>query len=410
MAIQTSTIANPRVPVVYLDSQDYSRFGDVLRGTARSEIEDLFATLVEIANAGDAIFPISMPLLSELFQYERDFRETTMCKARALQLLCGSWALAFPSRLVAWDVAVLAKELGYLPERQFPTILSNERYWFPNVSGLLDDLRSEIRKKALDKIDSYPANRASRRHAKKRFQKVDMAPIIAAAVPEFASVYGLPEQDVHGSLVALLKNEISPAVASNKLFSSIAHPARFAEIYFEKVEVDTSALPSWMSEFGRRLESGFNQLADASNILLLTEQGQKILEESLSHWPSGMASSVLRMIGDDATEFGLDAVSLESLAETDGFALKVPSAYVVACTLKEYAHQIAGLRGSRSKIERSVGGDLVHAIYLPHVDLWRTDKRFSAVVKRAVPRYENRVIRRLQDVPEAIQKFQNNSL
>ena len=52
-------------PIVYLDTQDYSRFGDVLRGKADAATEGLFNALEARKRSGDAIFAVSMPIFGE---------------------------------------------------------------------------------------------------------------------------------------------------------------------------------------------------------------------------------------------------------------------------------------------------------------------------------------------------------
>lgn len=74
--------------VVYLDTQDFSRFGDVLRGRGDTASEQLFQTLEERRRTDGVVFAVSMPLLAELLQYHPDFRETTLRKAEAVERLC----------------------------------------------------------------------------------------------------------------------------------------------------------------------------------------------------------------------------------------------------------------------------------------------------------------------------------
>jgi hypothetical protein len=45
---------------------------------------------------------------------------------------------------------------------------------------------------------------------------------------------------------------------------------------------------------------------------------------------------------------------------------------------------------------------MFHALYLPHVDLWRGDRRFAEALAGAKPNYKNRIVRRLAELPAAI--------
>jgi hypothetical protein len=62
-----------------------------------------------------------------------------------------------------------------------------------------------------------------------------------------------------------------------------------------------------------------------------------------------------------------------------------------------------GLYSQRRDIKRSDAVDLIHAMYLPHVDLWRGDKDFSnLLIKNRVNFYE-RVIPTLSELPRRIE-------
>src|SRR5687768_8913358 len=99
---------------VYLDTQDYSRFGDVVRGRGPKEIEEVFSRLQELRTRGVAQFVYSMPILSELLQYDANFEETSLAKARAIEELCGGAALLFPGRLIEREAATFAQSVGIL--------------------------------------------------------------------------------------------------------------------------------------------------------------------------------------------------------------------------------------------------------------------------------------------------------
>jgi hypothetical protein len=63
-----------------------------------------------------------------------------------------------------------------------------------------------------------------------------------------------------------------------------------------------------------------------------------------------------------------------------------------------------GLYGQKRDIKASDAIDLIHAMYLPHVDLWRGDKDFSnLLITNRVPFYE-RVVPTLPELLDRIEK------
>lgn len=390
------------VPVVYLDTQDYSRFGDVLRGKSDAKTEALFTALETRRQAGNVIFAISMPLLSELLQYDVGFRETTLRKAEAIERLCGSWALAYPSRLIAAQIADAAIQRGVIPARENPAILSAERYWYPNIADVFRGMRARMRQTIDAKIAEVSAySRALRRRAARQFRNLDVADVARISAPEIAAEFGLPVQAVVGSVVALLRDQITPEQASRRLFAAIAEPVKFVETYFEKVNSDRS-LPTWMSKAGSEFQGHFLKLRDQLRPLMSVPSARQQLQTMLTENTPGFGRTILRQGLGDTAEFGVDEALGDRLIGDPIFTTTLPTCEIVGGVLSGYIWQIMGMAGSEAKVEHSFAGDLFNALYLPYVDLWRGDRRFSPVLKSAVPRYGNRVIEDLTELPAAI--------
>lgn len=240
-----------RPPIVYLDTQDFSRFGDVLRGKSNTATEALFLEFERRSKAGNAIFPASMPIIGELLQYDADYRETTICKAEAVERLCGHWGLAFPSRLIAAELLTVARQRQLMPDGPTPETLSSDRYWYPNISGALNGLRARVQAEVQSAVSNRQfSNRHELRRAKSLARKFDPEIAVLAAAPEFAANFGLPVETVISSVVALVQGRITAPQASRRLFGAIAKPVTFVEAYFEKAEVDRSAIPGWIRGIG----------------------------------------------------------------------------------------------------------------------------------------------------------------
>lgn len=179
----------------------------------------------------------------------------------------------------------------------------------------------------------------------------------------------------------------------------------FVEAYFEKLDVDRSVLPDWMRSFGVAIEEHLLSMRAQILPLLDVPDGRAQAKIMLEDWPIQAGRAILRMSDDTLAPFGLDGASLTLLAEDDAFVDSVPAAHVSGRLLTAYMRQIFGLDGSLARVEDSFGGDLIHALYLPHVDLWRGDRRVAALVAAAVPRYAARVVALRADLPEAIARW-----
>ncbi|MFC0104430.1 hypothetical protein [Sphingopyxis terrae] len=389
-------------PVVYLDSQDYSRFGDVLRGKADENFETLFFELEERKMRGKAIFATSMPILAEILQYDPNFRETSLKKAEAVERLCGPWALAFPTRLIAAEIAETAKGLGLIPAETDTTILSNERFWFPDISNLFETMKEEMHDELEMKVAALGlTSRAMKRKVARAVRKFDPAKAAAEAAPQFAARFDLPVAAIRGSLVEYLRGGINAREGSRRFFATIGEPVKFVETYFEKIETDRS-LPAWMRNLGETLQSHIAQFQRNMEPIVRVDGMRAGLVELIDNWSSQFGRAPLRAAEDDTVEFGVEPALREALFSNNGFVDAVPACQVCGKIISTYLRQVIGLSGNVAKIEASFGGDLIHAFYLPHVDLWRSDRRFSAVVTSALPAYAGRVVSKLTDLPSAI--------
>jgi hypothetical protein len=389
-------------PVVYLDTQDFSKFGDVLRGKSDGATEAIFLTLEQRKQAGDVIFAVSMPLLGELLQFDADFRETTIRKAEAVEQLCGGWALAYPSRLLAFEIAELAKQRGHLANFQSTSLLSPDRYWYPNVADELGNLRERMLATFDEEVAKLNLTSRTQRRLAKKARKFDPVQVARDAAPEMAAKFGLPVEVINGSFVAFLRGSITPEQASRRLFGAIAEPVKFVEAYFEKVETDRTLLPSWMSKIGSDFARLFVEFRDMAQPHMVDASTRNQVRAMVSDRAKSAGRSILGMVDDETEEFGIDAELLARFLSDESFFDELPACKNYGRMVTAYVLQVTGLSGSRGSVERSFGGDMVHSLYLPHVDLWRGDRRFSVLLKSAVPELAGRVVPTIKELPSAI--------
>lgn len=391
-------------PTVYLDSQDYSRFGDVLRGKSDAKTELLFLELEARKIAGDVVFAVSMPIIGEILQYNSEFRETTIKKAEAVERLCGTCALAFPSRLLTAQIIDAAKSRGINAETSSIDVLTHNRYWYPNVAQSFDGLHDKMQVELNQKLAAMPQSRKLRRGAAKHARKIDFYKLARDAAPEMAARYGIPADAIIQSIVPLLRGRISSEQASHNLFSVIAEPVKFVEIYFEKIETDRS-LPVWIGKMGRDIHASLESLRQTLLPTIQSEASKTQLKSIIVDQKAKIGRIIIRLALDDDEDSELDSNLRDLLDQDLAFCDSLPACKIFGGALALYIEQIIGLSGSKAKIETSLGGDLLHSLYLPYVDLWRGDHRFSEILKKAVPEYADRIVPTISALPKAIDSW-----
>jgi hypothetical protein len=386
--------------VVYLDTQDLSRFGDVLRGKADVQHEKLFADLEARKLAGDVVFPVTMPLMSELLQYDATHRETTLMKAEAVERLCGVHAMPATTRLAAMEVAGSAQRSGFVASAPHIAIPSDDRLWFPSLADTLHDLRDSMHAAARQSLATSLPDPSMRRRAEQILEVVDWGVEVLALAPKIAEEVGLPTDAVLASVVPFLRGDISSVEASRRMLSWISEPSVFVNMYFER-SGPMGELPTWISAASTTVSRYLTAVRDHVGRLRVAKD-KKLVRLLVSRLTPSFRAISFELARLSADEFKLSDGIIDAIAADANAASAIPSAEIAAAALEAYTLQIVGVTTGGSKIEGSVGGDVLHAFYIPYVDLWRGDRRFSAVLRQALPQYRDRISGPLTELPKAI--------
>ncbi|MFL6726126.1 MAG: hypothetical protein ACJ8FS_06395 [Sphingomicrobium sp.] len=391
---------------VYLDTQDYSRFGDVIRGQSSDEFERVFEQLKSLRDRGRARFVYSAAVVSELLQYDSEYEDTCIAKAKAIEQLCAGQVVLFPSRLVERQAADFAATQGILSIAPSWEWVRNGNEWFPRVSSELESFKDNLRQRMDDTIQQFGSlPRSVRRRLKGQGTDRVIIQAARAAVPEIASKYQLPEIAVESSIILLLKGRISADEASLRLFGAIARPTAFVHVYFKTYEGDRTAIPLWLRAAGETLQASFVQFRDQVRPLLTEEAHVKYLREVIAGDISRLGLVLLRLIDTDEAENGVTSSVLEAISAHPNAATDIPCCNLMSVILLGYIEQTVAVLGQGAKIERSFGGDLIHALYVDCVDIWRGDRRFSELLRQKLPSCRSKLQPSLLDLPDQIEKL-----
>lgn len=396
-----SVVIMKRPLVVYLDSQDYSRFGDVLRDKSDTQHEQLFCRLEAMKLAGDVVFPATLPLMCEVLQFDAAHRETTPCKAKAVERLCDPYALPAPTRLAAIEVARLVHRAGLIDHPPPASMLSTDRLWFPTIADSLSDLRETMRTSAMQSIVEKNYEPEFRRRVEAGLAQVDWSAAVADLVPAIADRVGVPLASVLDFIVPFLRGEISSLEASRGMLSGISKPTVFVDFYFERHR-PLGNMPNWISNAGLTIASYLGAVRRNLEPLQITAD-KKRAGLLVSCLRSSFRAISFELAKAGATEFYLHDHIIDHVAANEDMHSLVPPAHIATAAMEAYTLQVIGLTTGGKKIEQSFGGDVLHSFYLPYVDLWRGDRRFSAALRQALPLHRDRISGPLAGLPEEIE-------
>jgi hypothetical protein len=387
---------------VYLDTQDYSRFGKVLDGKGTLEDRQVFERLSQLRETGVARFVYSFTILSELLQYEAAYERETLAKARAIEALCAGFTLLWLPRLIETQVSAFGRSIGLdLPDiAPLPIRGSNE--WFPRVSGQLDNFKETLRQGFDDAAARHgPLNRAQRRAIGANKRDGKLATALQAIVPEFADKYGISPASVERAIIPLVKGKCTGDEASGRLFAAVAKPSAFIHTYF-KVQMRDGSLLNFIVEFGRTLEKSLIDFRRNAEPFMAKKEHADYLRTLIKQDIGRLATTILGMCDTDEAEQGVTGDVLKQIAGHVDAADKIPCCAIATKIMLGYLEQTVAIHTTPSRIEDSFGGDLIHVLYIDCVDIWRTDARFAELVRQRLRDRAHKIQPKLHALPDHI--------
>jgi hypothetical protein len=387
---------------VYLDTQDYSRFGKVIDGKGPPEDEELFTCLRELRAKGVARFVYSVTILSELLQYEAEYERETLAKARAVEELCDGSTLIWLPRLIESQANAFGRSIGLDIPDAAPEPIRSGNEWFPRISGQLDNFKETLCEGYDDAAAKYgPLNRAQRRSLGAAKKDRKLAAAVGAVVPQLADKYGISPDSVERAIVPLVKGKSTGDEASTLLFEAVAKPTSFVHTFFKVEKRDKSVL-NFVVEFGRTLERSLIDFRRNAEPFMEKKEHADYLRALLKRDVGRLARKILDLADTDEAEQGVTTDVLRQITDHAEAIEKIPCCAIATKVMLGYLEQTVAIHTTPSKIEDSFGGDLIHVLYIDFVDIWRTDLRFAELIRQRLRDRAHKIQPRLQALPEHI--------
>ena len=391
---------------VYLDTQDISKFGDVIRGKSQDFDENIYHKLLNYRARGDVIFPVSMVMFSELMQYSTENRDICIAKAQAMENLCGPWAVPYPGRLMAMELAELLCDNGRYRLKKKPLYITDDRYWYPTIATyMLDDFVKKLRMRERKKIDDIPTKNFMHKRAKlQKRKKLSLSEIVCHY--DFVALgrdLGVSSNTLSDVMYKLTKRKITSRAASKRLLFEISKPEKFIEVFFDREIEGAQEVPKWMSGKGESFKSSLDSILHEIEVFSEFGEVAPAIKEYWLDEVSKIAYTLLELGKEDLNEFIYGSNDIDISTLPSNLVHKVRSVPLFVRANTAYVRQVFGFHGNPKNTEKSIAGDLMHLLYLNHVDLWRGDRSFSALVSGADARAGGKIVSRLRDLPERIE-------
>lgn len=362
---------------LHLDTSDYAVMYGASSGTPEAAVRDQLRRLVE---CGELEIGISYHVIVELLpQAAPQYRDDRLARARLIKELCRRNALAYDG------------ELGR--GCQFST----DARWLPQ--SILDDLEIERLAAEVMKVAKHP-RRSRRRWITRQAFAADVRTY--PAIVELAEATAWPLNVAFcflaaGELRRYILGEMTREEANRNLRSRLTDPVLFYQNWIE---------PYGMKPCLARRESLWEKLQ------LMMDSLESMLQEGASI--AAEANKLLKATGEQAlgAEARQEMVKLKRDLKT--FKQEITSADDLSARVRRWA-ELYGEKSARiaaeiffafhrekRRLKPSDAIDFAHALFLPHVDLWRGDRAFSdLLIKHRVTGWE-RVVPALSEVPASI--------
>ncbi|MGB6324885.1 MAG: hypothetical protein WBG11_03660 [Methylocella sp.] len=363
---------------LHLDTSDYAAMYCALPGTTAARVRD---ELREMTEKGRIEIGLSYHVVFELLQKaEPKFRPDRLARARLLKQLCGQNAFPYPSDLGQ----------GYR--------FSTEGLWLPRAD--LDEIEIErLVQNVMQTMANCPElNRHERKVISKRSYFVEWVRNTPSKskrllADKWPLLFGR-EFEESGDFRRYILGDITRIDANKKLRFYITDPVAVYETWFENYGRD-NPVPERRDQIANKLVEMLSELKEKSDEAAAL---QKAIAKASENVANAGAREALMELGRKLKTFRSEITAVEEKSKDPAWIR----------LFGEEATQIAaqifyGFYSEKRDLKPSDAIDLIHAMYLPHTDLWRGDKAFSSLlIKNRVNFYE-RVVPTLSELPGRIE-------
>lgn len=392
---------------IYLDSSDFSVLSDVSKRTQK--IIELERQLINWRNSSLIEIRFAYPHLIEAAPIDQKHIEASRCRAQKIAELCQGKALA------AQDKIFLAEIRRLIGESDMPDyVFMDDGDWLPDMtesvtdSDELFDYAKQI-KKAVAKMN---LNRADTRKALQQFLTADgrIRPIgkelLKKNIPETVAVlcekYPVDEEIAtkfaHNYLAGTRHVNISDVISS-----SLRNLPNFIE-WFARHYDKMNPTVTWLRESGDATRRGLLEHRQEIENIFSTQMLLGISNDSITAMAkenilaiiNGLPKTLLPRLAKDCGYSEFPTMELRDISE------KAPSLFTAISVMGGITRKtLQPLENARSP-KISDMGDVLHSLYLPHVDIFRTDRFAASVIKEIKLPFSTTIVESLEYLPDAI--------
>jgi hypothetical protein len=363
---------------LHLDTSDYAAMYNAVDGTAPANVRGELKALVQ---QGLIRIGLSYHVVFELLQKaEPTYREDRLARAKLLVELCGDNALPYPTDLGS----------GHS--------FSSDRIWIPRIEVTEFEVENLLRhtKTAIGHelhLNRHERRRFTNQHYFAYWLKRDPRRLLRLPWP-----VPFPQFIQSGDLRRYALGEMSRDEANRRIRFYLTDPKTVYDTWFmyygkENPIVDRrDQMDDKLTTIMHDLDDMLNKrnLLQAEINAALSQKGESALTQGAQQKLSGLRREV--------KQFRKELLSPEELTKNaPQWAKRFGGDAGLLSAQIYYA-----FHNERRQIKRSDSIDIIHAMYLPHTDLWRGDRAFSTLLINNKVNFSERIVPSLVELPRRV--------
>lgn len=389
--------------LVYLDTSDYSDLADLIAGRKSQVDPAALEFLLSRVDNGDIIIPYSMGIVSEALQYGGDLKDAAHRKAEIIERLSGGACFCSPATLIQTELGQ-CQNIGKTADNltaDRTKILRTNNNWQPDTK---DDFYSWADKFVTDSLKRALKGAIGtiikERNAKRLMRARVMSKEGRNLIETLADQASLPmsRADAITFVHCIVAGRKRAAEAEAIFTRSLSRPTNMTTWFYDGL--GKSGIPKWMSGIGgdildsiRSAQLSLDALPASTNSLILDHVRTRVESLGLE-----LATSLARSALEGHPEMKAD-----ELLESPHFQ-STPFVQFLSKIYPKYLIRHLGEPKQRRKLRPGDGGDLVHGLYIPYCDIWRSDKDFCELVRQANVTSSCLLVSKLNQLPQIIEQ------
>lgn len=387
---------------VYLDSSDYSSLSDPKRETP--QVVAMRDRLLEYGKSNTVEFRFSTVHLSEMAPLDAESADAAERRADLLVELCGRKCLVSFDRLLSTEVQAAC---GAAPSPINP--FSDCGEWYPELNDVLSPISwAERIKEQNNALAEQGLNRAQRRYAKRKAFKArkprkkffdELNGDSGEAMAEVLSLYPMRKDDA-AVLYSFVLGNATKERAEQAFLESLKDP-RWMMRWFRHHMSRMSPISAWLRRPSENVHRKLCEVAELARKQATLAKALHLNNEDA--FPKDFTHAIQQQMLFDTVkrlgaEQGLDAGALSK----KHLRQNAPGLYTVAIAAGLVLKASTGLYPREPLPSDFV--DVIHAGYVPYVDIFRADGFIANQVKSLANNYGTTVVGKLTDLPHEIER------